>query len=259
MKRLIRWALKFLPRPLMQRMAGWLIPLWGLFLRGARFRCPICGRRFRKLLPYGYVKQRDNALCPSCLSLERHRLIWLWLERESDLLKSQPHLLHIAPEVCLMRHFKQNYRACPERYTTADLESPLAQLHFDVEQIPLPDQSYEVVICNHLLEHVSDDLRALRELWRILKPGGWGILLAPIDYRLTTTFEDDSITDPKERERLFGQYDHRRLYGCDYPERLRQGGFEVEEIDYATQLPAEERERYALGNFDRLYIVRKRG
>ena len=256
MKRIIQWALGHLPRPLMQRMAGWMIPLIGLFLRGKEFTCPICGKRFRKLLPYGYVTPRENALCPSCLSLERHRLLWLWLERESNLLHSHPRLLHIAPEVCLMHHLKRLYRPCPEYYVTADLESPLADLHFDVQQIPLADNSFEVVICNHLLEHVADDRKALGELFRILKPEGWGILLSPIDYRLEKTFEDDSITDPAERTRLFGQYDHRRAYGRDYIDRLREAGFEAEEIDYAARFSDEERRRYALPD-DRIYVVRK--
>lgn len=256
MKKVIKWALGHLPRPLMQRLAGWMIPFVGLFLRGGRYSCPICGKGFRKLLPYGYVTQRDNALCPSCLSLERHRLLWLWLERESNLMTSHPRLLHIAPEVCLMKHLKKHYRTCRDQYVTADLESPLADLHFDVQQIPLADGSFEVIICNHLLEHVEDDRRALSELHRILKPGGWGIVLSPIDYSLATTFEDDSITDPAERTRLFGQYDHRRVYGCDYADRLREAGFEAEEIDYAATFSAADRTRYALPR-DRIYRVRK--
>ena len=109
-------------------------------------------------------------------------------------------------------------------YTTADLESPLAELHFDVLQIPLPDASYDVLICNHLLEHVADDRRALGEFYRILRPGGWGILLSPVDRSRAATFEDDSITDPAERTRIFGQYDHRRIYGRDYGGRLREAG-----------------------------------
>lgn len=254
MKRLIRWALGHLPRPLMQRLAGWMVPLVGLFLRGQRIHCPLCGRRFRRLLPYGYVTQRENALCPSCLSLERHRLLWLWLERESNLLKEHPRLLHIAPEVCLMKHLKKHYHNCPDRYVTADLESPLADLHFDVQRIPLADNTFDVVICNHLLEHVANDRRALKELRRILKPEGWGILLSPIDYERAETFEDDTITDPEERTRLFGQYDHRRVYGRDYVERLREAGFEAEEIDYAAHFTQEERTRYALAQ-DRLYRV----
>lgn len=255
MKRVIKWALGHLPRPLMQRLAGYLVPAVGLFLRGKRLHCPLCGHGFRKMLPYGYVESRENALCPSCLSLERHRLLWLWLQRESRLFEERPRLLHIAPEICLMRHLKEAYHCCPERYVTADLESPLAELHFDVQRIPLPDSSFDVVICNHLLEHVASDRRALKELRRILCPGGWGVVLAPIDYSRAETFEDDSITDPEERTRLFGQYDHRRVYGRDYVERLREAGFEAEEIDYAATLSEEERTRYALSQ-ERLYIIR---
>lgn len=256
MKRIIQWALGHLPRTFMQRLAGWIIPLVGIFLRGNRLCCPICGNHFRKLLPYGYVTQRENALCPSCLSLERHRLLWLWLKQESNLFVSYPRLLHIAPEVCLMKHLKKHYHYHRECYLTADLESPLADLHFDVQKIPLADESFEVVICNHLLEHVEDDQRALRELCRILKPCGWGVILSPIDYSRATTFEDDTITSPEERTRLFGQYDHRRIYGRDYVERLREAGFEAEEIDYASHFSPEERIRYAFAQ-DRIYVVRR--
>ena len=212
MKRLIRWALNHVPRPLLQRLAGWAVPVAGLFYVGRGRECPVCGARRRRFLPYGYVAPRADALCPSCLSLERHRLLWLYLTRETDLLRRPQRILHIAPEVCLMKRLR--HRAAD--YTTADLESPLAELHFDVLQIPLPDASYDVLICNHLLEHVADDRRALGEFYRILRPGGWGILLSPVDRSRAATFEDDSITDPAERTRIFGQYDHRRIYGRDY-------------------------------------------
>lgn len=256
MKGLIKWILNHLPRTLLQRLAGWMMPLVGLWYRGNRYECPLCGRRYRKLLPYGYVTSRENALCPHCLSLERHRLLWLYLERETTLFESLPQLLHIAPEVCLMRHLKPHYKSSPERYQTADLESPLADLHFDIQQIPLADESFDVVICNHLMEHVEDDLRAMRELHRILKRGGWGVLLSPVDLQRATTFEDDSITDPKERTRIFGQYDHRRLYGNDFSDRLRKAGFEVEDLDYAARLTPEERTRYALPE-DHIYVIHK--
>ena len=237
MKRLIRWALNHVPRPLLQRLAGWAVPVAGLFYVGRGRECPVCGARRRRFLPYGYVAPRADALCPSCLSLERHRLLWLYLTRETDLLRRPQRILHIAPEVCLMKRLR--HRAAD--YTTADLESPLAELHFDVLRIPLPDASYDVLICNHLLEHVADDRRALGEFYRILRPGGWGILLSPVDRSRAATFEDDSITDPAERTRIFGQYDHRRIYGRDYGGRLREAGFEVREIDYAARFSAEER------------------
>lgn len=256
MKRLIRWILNHVPRPLLQRLAGWSVPLVGLLYRGKGRQCPVCGAEYRRFLPYGYVTSRADALCPHCLSLERHRLLWLWLTHETDLMTTRPRLLHIAPEVCLMRHLRRLYAPTPDRYVTADLESPLADLHFDVQQIPLPDDSFDVVICNHLLEHVADDRAALAELCRVLRPGGWGVVLSPVDEERATTFEDDSITDPEERTRLFGQYDHRRVYGRDYADRLRSVGFEAEEIDYASHFTAEERTRYALCK-DRIYIVRK--
>ncbi|MDE5814685.1 MAG: methyltransferase domain-containing protein, partial [Alistipes sp.] len=160
--------------------------------------------------------------------------------------------------VCLMRHLKAHFADCPDRYVTADLESPLADLHFDVQEIPLADGSFDVVICNHLLEHVADDRKAMRELHRILRPGGWGVLLSPVELDRDRTYEDDTVTDPEERTRIFGQYDHRRIYGRDYADRLREAGFEVEEIDYTTRLGAEARVRYALPE-DRIYAVRRPG
>lgn len=256
MKGLIRWALNHIPRSWLQRMAGWAVPLVGLLYTGRGRRCPICGCRRRKFLPYGYVTSREDALCPRCLALERHRMIWLWLERHTELFECRPRLLHIAPEVSLMRHFKRLYRGTDD-YITADLESPLADVHFDVQHIPMAERSVDVVICNHLLEHVEDDRRALGELYRILRAGGWGIMLVPEDRGRATTFEDDTITDPEERTRLFGQYDHRRVYGRDYDERLRAAGFEVERIPFAETLTPEERRLYAVGEDD-LVIVRKK-
>lgn len=254
-KRAIRWALNHIPRSWLQRMAGWAVPIMGLAYAGRGRECPMCGARRRRFLPYGYVTSREDALCPRCLSLERHRMIWLWLERHSDLFATHPRLLHIAPEVSLMRHFKRHYRG-HEGYITADLESPLADMHFDVQHIPLESRSIDVVICNHLLEHVADDGKALSELYRIMRPGGWGIMLVPEDRSRETTFEDDTITDPKERTRLFGQYDHRRVYGRDYDIRLANAGFSVERIAMSELLSQEERTRYATGNDD-LVVVRK--
>lgn len=256
MKRFIRWMLNHVPRSVLQRMASWAVPVAGLFCRGRGRQCPVCGHNWRKFLPYGYVTSRDDALCPSCLALERHRLLWLWLCRETDLLRSTPRLLHIAPEVSLMRHLRRAYASAPENYVTADLESPLAQLHFDVQAIPLGDASFDVVVCNHLLEHVADERRALAELYRIMRPGGWGVLLSPVDLSREHGFEDDSVTDPAERTRLFGQYDHRRVYGRDYPEHLRAAGFDVEDIDYASRFTPAERALYALPA-DHIYVVRK--
>lgn len=256
MKRLIRWALNHIPRRWLQRMAGWAVPVMGLLYVGRSRECPLCGTRRRRFLPYGYVTSREDALCPHCLALERHRMIWLWIERNTDLMASRPRLLHIAPEVSLMRHFKRVYRGT-EGYITADLESPLADMHFDVQHIPMESRSVDVVIANHLFEHVKDDRLAMRELYRIMRPGGWGIMVVPEDRGRATTFEDDTITDPAERTRIFGQYDHLRVYGRDYDDRLREAGFEVERIAFAASLTKEERRLYAVGSDD-LVVVRKK-
>jgi predicted SAM-dependent methyltransferase len=182
-------------------------------------------------------------------------MIWLWLERHTELFAERPTLLHIAPEVSLMRHFRRIYRGT-DRYITADLESPLADMHFDVQDIPMAERSVDVIICNHLLEHVEDDRRAMAELYRIMRPGGWGIMVVPEDRSRATTFEDDTITDREERTRLFGQYDHRRVYGRDYDDRLRDAGFTVERYDFARQLTEWEKRLYAPGQDD-LIVVRK--
>ncbi|MBQ5725919.1 MAG: class I SAM-dependent methyltransferase [Alistipes sp.] len=259
MKRLIRYILNHIPRPILQRMAGWAVPLLGLFYIGKGRECPLCGCRRRKFLPYGYVTQREDALCPNCLALERHRLLWLWLVRESDIGRGAmalPKLLHAAPEVALMRKFRKMYASAPDRYVTADLESPLADMHFDIQQIPLADGEFDAVICNHILEHVEDDRKAVREIFRILRPGGWAVLLAPVDLGREHTFEDDTITDPAERTRIFGQYDHRRIYGRDYAKRLAEAGFEVYDENYRERFLAKEQRLYALPD-DHIYIVYK--
>ena len=257
MKRLIRLILNVIPRPILQRMASWAVPLLGLLYVGRGRECPVCGTKRRKFLPYGYVTSRENALCPNCLSLERHRLLWLWLQRESDLFERCPKLLHVAPEVCLMRHLRKAYKGHELDYVTADLESPLADMHFDIQSIPLADDSFDVIFCNHIMEHVEDDLRAMSELYRVMSHGGWGVVLSPVELSRQYTFEDDTITDEAERTRIFGQYDHRRVYGQDYSDRLRSVGFEVEDLDYAATFTEEDRQRYALP-VDHLYIVRKK-
>ena len=121
MKGLIRWILNHIPRRLLQRVATWAVPLLGIAYIGRGRRCPLCGTERRRFLSYGYVRTREDALCPRCLSLERHRAIWLYITRHTTLLDSHPHILHIAPELSLMRHFRRLYATCPERYITADL------------------------------------------------------------------------------------------------------------------------------------------
>lgn len=242
--KVIRIALKNIPRPVLIRISylfKWLIPL---FYRGNKFEDPIDGKKYRKLLPYGYKEnQRQNALAPGSLSLERHRLLWLFLKQETDFFSSDNKMLHIAPEQCFVDTFRKLKNI---DYTTADIESPLADVLLDVQDIPFEDNTFDVVMCNHVLEHVTDDMKAMSELYRILKPGGFGIFQVPQDVNLTTTYEDASITSPEERAKHFGQYDHLRIYGLDYFDKLKEIGFKVTPFDYSKKLSETEVEKYAL-------------
>jgi len=193
-------------------------------------------------------------MCPNCLSLERHRLLWLYLHSESDFFSTPAKFLHVAPEQCFHPRFKALQSL---DYTTADLESPMADLHFDLHQIPLPDNSYDWLMCNHVLEHVENDHQVMTEVLRILKPGGRAILQVPQDYTRVDTYEDPSITDPIEREKHFLQRDHFRLYGSDYPQRLEKAGFEVTSLPYGKQLGTELVEHYRLPQDEIIYLARK--
>ena len=242
MSALFRFALRRFPRPLLIRVSQWLYPLLDLWYRGKGFTDPINGKSYRKFLPYGYQKQRSNVLGPGTLSLERHRLLWLYFDRETDFFNRAADVLHIAPEQAFVKRFRQlNHRS----YITSDLHSPIADIQADICNLPFSDQQFDWVVCNHVLEHISNDKIAMQEIYRVLKPGGTAILQVPL--RLDQdTFEDDRITDPKERAQVFGQYDHVRIYGKDYQNRLEQVGFTVKMLAYAEQLTLEEQTRYAV-------------
>ena len=239
----IKYILNTIPRPYLIKMSYWVRPFLALYLRGKKYEDPIDGKTFRKFLPYGYGNPRANVLSPSTLSLERHRLLWLYLTRETDFFSKPLKVLHVAPEQAFYKRFKKQKNLT---YITTDLYSPLADVKADLCALPFEDNSFDVIFCNHVLEHIPDDAQAMRELYRVMKKGGWGIFQVPQDVNRVHTFEDDTIIDPTERTRIFGQYDHVRVYGLDYFDRLRQVGFEVEEITYSTHFTAEEIERYRI-------------
>ena len=214
----------------------------------------MCKDTFRKFLSYGRLKPRKNALCPNCLTLERHRLMWLFLQNKTNFLKDPLKVLHVAPELCFIKRFE----ALPNLdYITADIESPLAKVKMDLHDIPFEEKTFDVAFCNHVMEHVEDDIHCMSELHRVLKPGGWAIIQSPINVSRSITFEDKSITNPSEREKAFGQNDHLRVYGSDYKQRLESGGFKVTEIDYAQELDPLLRERYALPPREIIYFCEK--
>jgi predicted SAM-dependent methyltransferase len=220
-------------------------------LGGENF-CPVCSSHVRGFKPFG-VASRPNAVCPICGSLERHRLIWLYLKRETDLFKNlHKKMLHIAPEKCYSSQLKKLSHL---NYLTGDLLQP-AMIKIDITNIQFPDNYFDVIYCSHVLEHVPNDSLAISEFSRVLDPSGWAILQVPISGEYTS--EDLSVTDPSERTRLYGQPDHVRSYGRDYKERLERGGFSVEVISYLTQFSAQEFQRYGFNkDEDDIFVCRK--
>lgn len=254
MKSLPQIILNSFPRPVLLKLSEVLRPLVGLVMRGDGVIDPIDGKNYRKFLPYGYGKVRQNALGPGSFSLERHRQMWLYLKNETDFFAAPYKVLHIAPEQAFIHRFKKLRNL---QYTTADLFSPLVDVKADVLDLPFEDESFDVVICNHVLEHIVEDTKAMKELYRVMKKGGWGILQVPMKNSLEKSYEDFSITGPKERQKAFGQYDHVRWYGRDYFVRLRNVGFSVDENFYSKTFSSELIKKYGLNENEILPVVRK--
>ena len=159
----------------------------------------------------------------------------------------------MAPEQCFLSRFKK----LNHDYITADLDSPIADVKADITNLPFDDNSFDVIFCNHVLEHIPDDTKAMKELFRVMKKGGMGIFQIPQDNERLVTFEDNSITDPKERAKVFGQYDHVRIYGRDYFKKLRSIGFRVNEVVYSKEISEELCDKYRLTDGEILPVVYK--
>ena len=255
MRKIVTYFLNLIPRPILIRLSYLVRPAIALFMRGSKFTDPIDGKSYRKFLPYGYVKIRENVLAPGTFSLERHRLFWLYLTNETSFFSAENlRVLHFAPEQAFLKRFRKLKNI---KYTTTDLNSPIADVKADICDLPFDDNSYDFIICNHVLEHIPDDTKAMQEIFRVLAPGGTAILQVPYDRTRVETFEDDSISDRKERAKIFGQYDHVRVYGMDYFDKLSEVGFKVEGVDYTAKLSEEEIERYRLPKGELVPVCRK--
>ncbi|MFC2040933.1 class I SAM-dependent methyltransferase [Chloroflexota bacterium] len=220
---------------------------------GNQVTCPCCDGHFRKFLPFG-VEQRPDAQCPNCESMERHRLIWLYLKNRTNLFSDNLRVLHFAPEYIIER----NLRCLPNLdYVSADLDLALAMVEMDITNIHYDENSFDVILCSHVLEHVADDEKAMRELLRVLKPGGWAILQSPIDLKRDRTFEDPKVVLPEDRKRLFGEQAHVRRYGRDYKDRLEQAGFEVKMDSYVRNLDINMIRKYGLKKDEDIYFCTK--
>lgn len=211
---------------------------------GFRYKCPVCSSNLQHLLPFGFnfaVLNKHNVvgggcrnvLCPVCASSDRDRLLYLYLLHKTNIFQKPTKLLHVGPEKSLkdILHKQANID-----YLTADLYREDVMIKMDITNIQLPDNSFDTIICNHVLEHIVDDRRAMSELYRTLKPGGWAILQVPISLSLENTYEDWSVTTTSGREQVFGQADHVRIYAKDYKDRLEQIGFKVNVFEWSSEV-----------------------
>jgi SAM-dependent methyltransferase len=255
-KKIISFVIRQIPRKYLQVISPLALKILGLFYRGKGVECSVCGSQFRAFVPYGRgASARNNALCPNCQALERHRLIWLYLRERTDFFQNPQKVLHIAPESCFIHRFERMRNL---DYITADIESPLAKVKMDIHQIPFNDNTFNVAFCNHVMEHVADDIQAMSEIYRVLKPGGWAIIQVPFfSTTLEVTLEDKSITSPAEKFKAYGQEDHVRMYGKDYGKRLQKAGFSVVEDDFVKQLDKKTLEKYALPAEEIIYLGKK--
>jgi len=238
-----------------------------IYSLGSRLECPFCGGHFRRFRPSGFAypilvengvigaSPRPDVVCPRCKSHDRERLLYHFVKNETRLLQDGGKVLHMAPEPQMAKLLARTTKI---DYLSADLFDPTAMISADLLDLPFAANRFDAVICNHVLEHVDDDRLGMRELCRVLKPGGWAILQVPIATKLKATIEDPSVKDEAERIRRFGQRDHVRMYSPDdYPSRLRESGWEVQVIPYAKRLPAEIVQRHALVLEEIVYFCRK--
>ena len=250
----MKYILKFLPRKFLIKYSFLITPILRIIFRGKKYTDPIDDSNYSKFLSYGYKTVRKNALCPGTLSLERHRLLWLYLDRETNFLSSNLKVLHVAPEQVFYKKFKKlkNWE-----YFTFDLNSPIADIKGDLISTNFKDEYFDLIICNHVLEHIEDDKSALDEMYRILKYNGISILQVPINVKRENTFEDLSIKSKIQREKFFGQYDHVREYGLDFKDRVEQAGFKVEMINYSKKISQDLVIKYGLMKDDLIPIGKK--
>ena len=250
----MKYILKFLPRKFLIKYSFLITPILRIIFRGKKYTDPIDDSNYSKFLSYGYKTVRKNALCPGTLSLERHRLLWLYLDKETDFLNSNLKVLHVAPEQVFYKKFKKlkNWE-----YFTFDLNSPIADIKGDLISTNFKDEYFDLIICNHVLEHIEDDKSALDEMYRILKYNGISILQVPINVERENTFEDLSIKSKIQREKYFGQYDHVREYGLDFKDRVEQAGFKVEMINYSKKISQDLVIKYGLMKDDLIPIGKK--
>jgi SAM-dependent methyltransferase len=265
----ITYTLKtIVPEKILPAVKKTAYSLRSVYFKGRQYTCPFCKGHFRQMVPFGLKMPvlekkavigggyRDNCLCPKCNSADRERLVYLFLLLNTILLFSNISVLHMAPEVNLGRMLSQKHNI---KYLSGDLDSPLAMMKMDLTKLPLIKETFDLVVCNHVLEHIPDDYKAMSEIYRVLKPGGIAILQVPVSRIMYKSVEELTQISEAERLELFGQRDHVRIYAArDYIERLERTGFIVEEFDWTKHKEFDPySNKYSLNPEERLFIARK--
>jgi SAM-dependent methyltransferase len=226
----------------------------GLIFIGLRYTCPCCGWRFRAFTHGGVsFRMRHLGYCPRCHSKARHRRIWLFLEQKTNLFSGPLRLLHVSPEYCFSRRFKKMHNL---DYVGADIyDYPNITIKMDLVEMPIRSDTFDAIICIHVLEHIEDDRSAIKELFRVLKPGGWAVVSVPIRWD-QKTYEDPRIISEEDRERAFGEIAHVRIYGYDLVDRLEECGFKVQP-DLGKDVEQQTREKYGLRDDENIFYCTK--
>jgi len=221
------------------------------FYIGDSVICPCCDKSFRE---FSVDTKSPGKSCPECGCYERSRLLWFYLKYRTNFLTDKLKVLHIAPEYSLQKKFKSLSNL---EYISADLNSSLAMIKMDITNIQYKNNYFDVIICYHVLEHIIEDQKAMSELFRVLKPHGWAIIQSPIDSKREMTFEDQNINTPEDREKYYGLYDHVRIYGLDYKNRLERAGFNVIIDEYAKTLDDYTLKKYGIDKNENIYLCKK--
>ncbi|MFX1311015.1 MAG: methyltransferase domain-containing protein [Promethearchaeota archaeon] len=214
-------------------------------------KCPLCGGHFRKFLT---INERKNAFCPKCGSLERHRLLWLYLKQRNDFFQKKLRVLHVAPIEKFQKQFNKMKNL---EYISINIIPKRAMFTMDLTQLTFENNYFDIIICSHVLEHISNDKLAMQELYRVLKINGWGLILVPIDLKLQKTLEDPSIQDPIMRREIYGQEDHLRNYGLDFIDRLKNAGFKVNIDDFIESIDKKKKKKYGINVNEKIFFISK--
>jgi len=225
-----------------------------LLFIGSKYVCPCCGWKLRAFTQGGTsLNVRPNGYCPRCNSKARHRRDWLFLQEKTNLFSTPIRLLHVSPKYALSRRLT---KLPAIDFVGVDLEGrPHAPHKVDITEIPFESASFDAIICIHVLEHVEDDRKAIAELYRVLRPGGWALISVPIDFS-RKTYEDPTIVAPEDRKKHFGEEQHVRWYGFDFIDRLQSEGFEVQ-LDRGVDVPASSKEKHGLLDDENVFYCTK--